>query len=127
MPYLHQNRFDPKPLELEDVRGIAVDQNGNVMAQVCVGLFSEPDHQLLRYAQSDNEGAFTVDTKGLPDGQYRLVGQFVGFCPANAVVNIDSRSQKKRLLEVHMNLPGTSTCSYVKVKKNKTTSVHGEN
>src|SRR5215472_2348311 len=92
MPYLHQNRFDPKPLELEGVRGIAVDQNGNVMAQLCVGLFSEPDHQLLRYAQSDNKGAFTVETKGLPDGQYRFVGQLVGFCPANAVVNINSRS-----------------------------------
>ena len=73
MPYLHQNRFDPKPLELEDVRGIAVDQNGNVMAQVCVGLFSEPDHQLLRYAQSDNEGAFTVD-KGIAGWPVSLGG-----------------------------------------------------
>ena len=127
MPYLHQNRFDPKPLELEGVRGIAVDQNGNVMAQLCVGLFSEPDHQLLRYAQSDNKGAFTVETKGLPDGQYRFVGQLVGFCPANAVVNINSRSQKKKLLEVHMSLPGTTTCSYVKVRKNNTISVQGEN
>ncbi len=113
MPYLHQNRFDPKPIELGQVQGTAVDQNGSVLTQLCVGLFTGPDHTLVRYAQSDSKGLFRVDTKGLPDGEYRLVGQLLGFCPANAIIDVKSHSHQRKPLVVHMNLAGTDTCSYV--------------
>jgi hypothetical protein len=113
MPYLHQNKFDPKPIELSQVQGTAVDQNGTLLTQLCVGIFAGPDHTLVRYAQSDSKGVFLVDTKGLPDGEYRLVGQLIGFCPANAIIEIKPRSRHKKPLVVHMNLPGTDTCSYV--------------
>lgn len=117
MPYLHQNKFDPQPIELAQVHGTAVDENGSPIAQLCVGIFSEPGHKLLRYAQSANNGKFSVDMKGLPDGEYRLVGHLTGFCPANAILSINSHSHQKKPLVVHMNLPGTADCSYVQLRK----------
>jgi hypothetical protein len=110
-PYLHQNKFDPKPIELAQLTGTVVDHNGAALPQLCVGLFSPQDHRLLRYAQADSQGAFTLDTKGLPDGEYRLVGQLLGFCPANAIIDINSHFRQKKPLVVHMNLPGNSACS----------------
>ena len=117
MPYLHQNKFDPEPIELRHVQGTAADQNGAPVAQLCVGLFSAQQHELVRYAQSDAKGAFSLDTKGLPHGEYRLVGQLLGFCPANAIIDINSHSPQKKPLVIHMNLPGTDTCSTVQVSK----------
>jgi hypothetical protein len=117
MPYLHQTKFDPKPIEVAELTGTVVDQNGAALPQLCVGLFSTPDHQLVRYAQADRQGDFTLDTKGLPDGEYRLVGQLLGFCPANAIIDINSHSRQKKPLVLHMNLPGNTACSYVDVKK----------
>jgi hypothetical protein len=117
MPYLHQNKFDPQPIELTRLHGRAVDENGSPVAQLCVGIFSEPDHKLLRYAQSDDNGKFRVDTKALPDGEYRLVGYITGFCPANAILTINSHAQHKEPLVVHMNLPGTVDCSYVQLRE----------
>lgn len=60
MPYLHQNKFDPEPIELSHVQGTAADQNGASVAQLCVGLFSAQKHELVRYAQSDAKGAFST-------------------------------------------------------------------
>jgi hypothetical protein len=117
MPYLHQTKFDPKPIELAELDGTVVDQNGTALPQLCVGLFSTPDHNLMRYAQADSHGAFTLDTKGLPDGEYRLVGQLLGFCPVNAIIDINSHFPQKKPLVLHMNLPGNTACSYVDVLK----------
>jgi hypothetical protein len=117
MPYLHQNQFDPAPIELSHVQGTAVDQNSAPVAQLCVGLFSTQKHELVRFAQSDAKGAFSLDTKGLPDGEYRLVGQLLGFCPANAIIDIHSHSQQKKPIVVQMNLPGTDTCSTVQLSR----------
>ncbi len=117
MPYLHQNKFDPEPIELSHVQGAAADQNGAPVAQLCVGLFSAQKHELVRYAQSDAKGVFSLDTNGLPDGEYRLVGQLLGFCPANAIIDINSHSPQKKPIVIHMNLPGADTCSTVQVSK----------
>ncbi|MGB7437050.1 MAG: hypothetical protein WBR26_05765 [Candidatus Acidiferrum sp.] len=117
IPYLHQNKFDPQPLELHRVQGAALDQNGKPVAQLCLGLFSTPDHKLMRFAQADRNGNFSLDTHDLPDGEYRLVGQLIGFCPANAIIDINSHFRHKKPLVVHMNLPGTDTCSYVELRK----------
>jgi hypothetical protein len=117
MPYLHQNKFDPQPIELQQLSGHAVDQNGHPVTQLCVGLFNTQQHKLVRYAQSDAKGNFTVNTDGLPDGEYRLVGHILGFGPANAIIDIKSRSQHKTLLVVHMNLPTDPNCSLVELSK----------
>jgi hypothetical protein len=117
MAYGHENQIDPKPIELRQVQGTGLDPSGTVAPQLCVGIFSEPEHKLLRYAQSDDKGAFTVDTNGLPDGEYRLVGHASGFCPANAIIRIKSHSHQKKAVIVHMNVRGIDTCSYVELGK----------
>src|SRR5271157_1853130 len=117
MAYLLQNHFDPKPIDLRQVQGTAVHRNGTALQQLCVGIFTASELTLVRYAQSDSNGIFSVDTNGLPDGEYRLVGELMGFCPANAIINIKSNSSHKEPLVVHMNLPGIDPCSYVKRAK----------
>jgi hypothetical protein len=117
MAYLHQNQFDPKPIELRQVQGTAIDQNGTALGQLRVGIFKAPELTLVRYDQSDGNGFFSLDTNGLPDGEYRLVGELIGFCPANAIINIKSHSTHSKPLVIHMNLPGVDPCSYVKRAK----------
>jgi hypothetical protein len=117
MRYDDQNQIDSKPVELSQVRGTAIDPNGTVIPQLCVGIFTEPAHQLVRYSQSDNNGVFIVDTNGLPDGEYRLVGRVTGFCPANAILRIKSHSRRKKSLALHMNVRGIDSCSYVGLEK----------
>lgn len=124
MPYLHQDQFSRQPIELSEVHGTVVDKNGVVLENVCVGLFSDDNRQLLRYARTDTNGHFSIDVKGLPDGTYRLVGQFIEFCPANAVVEVHSKAQEKEPLLLRMNLRGAKTaagapelCSTVEVKR----------
>ncbi len=117
MAYAHENQIDPKPIELRQVQGTAVDPNGTAIPQLCVGIFTEPAHKLVRYAQSDNNGVFAVDTNGLPDGEYRLVGQVTGLCPANAILTIKSHSRRKKSLVLHMNVRGIDSCSYVGLEK----------
>jgi Carboxypeptidase regulatory-like domain len=124
MPYLHQDQFNRQPIELSDVHGTVVDKNGVVLENVCVGLFSDDNRQLLRYARTDTNGRFSIDVKGLPDGTYRLVGQFIEFCPANAIVEVNSHSREKQQLVLRMNLRGATTatgtpelCSTVELKK----------
>jgi Carboxypeptidase regulatory-like domain len=118
MVYGHQNQIDPSPIGLRQVKGRVLDPSGTVMPQVCVGIFTEPEHRLVRYAQTDETGLFALDTKGLPDGEYRFVGQSPGFCPANARIRSKSRSHQKKTLVVHMNVRGIDTCSYVEPSKN---------
>jgi Carboxypeptidase regulatory-like domain len=116
MPYLQQSQFNRKLIELGEVHGTAVDQNGVPLENVCVGLFSFDSRTLVRAARTGTNGEFSIDTKGLPDGTYRLVGQFIGFCPANAIITVNSHSPVKNPLAVHMNLPGNPDCSTVNVK-----------
>ena len=117
MPYRHQDQFSREPIELAQVQGTAVDQNGGAIAQLCVGIFTMDTLKLLRFAQTDAHGAFSVDLKGLPDGTYRLVGYLLGFCPANAILTINARAKEKKPLAIRMNLAGNPECSTVSVKK----------
>jgi len=117
MVYRHENQIDPKPIELRQVQGTALDPNRTVMPQLCVGIFTEPEHKLLRYAQTDDDGVFAEDIHGLPNGEYRLVVEATGFCPANVIIRIKSHSRKKKLLVMHMNPRGLDTCSFVEPVK----------
>jgi hypothetical protein len=117
MVYGHQNQIDRSPIELRQIKGKVLDPSGTVLPQVCVGIFTEPEHKLVRYAQTDQTGLFALDTTGLPDGEYRFVGQSPGFCPANARIWSKSRSHQTKTLVVHMNVRGIDTCSYVERSK----------
>jgi hypothetical protein len=118
MVYRHQNQIDPRPIEIRQVRGTAVDPDGVAIPQFCVGVFSETEHKLLRYAASDSNGAFALQTSGLPDGEYRVVVDVVGFCPANAIIRINSRSRRKKALVAHMRVSEVDACSFVEASKN---------
>jgi hypothetical protein len=117
MRYSQEQVTALQPLDLAELHGTAVDRNNVVLENVCIGIFSEDTHKILRYARTDNNGGFSIDTKGLPDGTYRLVGKFVGFCPANAIIHLDARSNQKEPLVLKMNMPGSKTCSTVEIEK----------
>lgn len=118
MVYGHENQIDPKPIELRHVAGKVLDPSGAVVPQTCVGIFTESEHKLVRFAETDERGQFTIETSGLPDGGYRLVGQVPGFCPANALIQYKARSHRKKTLVLHMNVRGIDACSYIVTGKN---------
>lgn len=45
------------------------------------------------------------------------MGHLTGFCPANAILNINSHAARKQRLTIHMNLPGNADCSYVNTQQ----------
>lgn len=116
MVYDHQNQIDPKPIELRQVAGKVIDPSGVLMPQTCVGIFTEAEHLLERYTQADQNGRFAIND--LPDGKYRLVGQSLGFCPANAQIIVKAKSHHRKPVVVHMNVHGIDDCSYVDTSKN---------
>lgn len=118
MAYLHQNQIDYRLGELGQIRGTGLDPNGITISQLCVGIFSESEHKLLRFAQGDDNGIFVLETNGLPDGEYRLVIQVIGFCPVNAIIRIKSRTHRKRSLVAQMRPAAIDTCSFIEVRKN---------
>jgi hypothetical protein len=119
MAYLNQNQIDYRLGELGQIRGTGVDPDGiTISHQLCVGIFSESEHKLLRFGQGDDNGVFVLETNGLPDGEYRLVIQVIGFCPANAIIRIKARSRKKRSLVARMRPSAIDTCSSIEVRKN---------
>ena len=117
MEYRDRNQIDPSPIELREVRGTAIDPTGYSVAKLCIGIFTEAEHKLMRFAQSDDNGGFALDTSRLADGDYRLVGQVNGFCAANQKIKIKLHSHQKRPLVVHMNVAGVDSCSYVELKR----------
>jgi hypothetical protein len=119
MAYGHENQIDPSPIELRQVKGKVLDPSGIAMPQVCVGIFTEPKHKLIRYTQTDETGLFALDMTSLPEGEYRFVGQVPYFCPANALIRNKSRSHHKTTIVVHLNVRGIDTCSYVERARSK--------
>ena len=83
--YGHENQIDPNPIELQRVAGKALLPNGTVAPRICVGIFTESEHKLLRYGETDESGQFVIETTGLPDGDYRLVGLVPGFLPSEYI------------------------------------------
>jgi hypothetical protein len=113
--YANEKQVETMLIKLGQVSGTVVDPIAVVISQTCVGIFTEADHQLLRSVQADDKGHFHMN--GLPDGEYRLVSQSPGFCPANARIRIKSRSRKKKVLVLHMWPRGIHCNSYVDVSK----------
>jgi hypothetical protein len=59
---------------------------------------------------------FALESNGFADGEYRLVGDVIGFCPANALTRIKSRSHRTKSLVAHMRLSAVDACSFVEAR-----------
>ena len=120
MEYGHENQIDPKTIEVGQLTGRAIDARGSPIPHFCVGLFTESEHKLVRYVTADDNGSFTLDTKDLPDGEYRLVGRADGLCPANQRLRVKPHSHRTKTLVAHMIVRGIDICSYF-ASDNRTT------
>lgn len=114
LTYESRNQTDYGPLRVASIRGIAQDPQGVPIPKACIGAFTETDHKLIAVTQTDDSGKFEL--KGIPDGEYRLVAKYEGFCPANAKLRIGRRAKSKKPLTVQMRFAGLDTCSYVELK-----------
>jgi len=62
------------PLKLATLRGTVADPQQVLIPQVCAGVFTEKDYKLVAFAESDEEGRFTLPQ--IASGDYRLVAAF---------------------------------------------------
>ena len=72
MSYVDQNQIDTR-IRIRRVAGVALEQSGPVPG-VCVGLFAEPDHELINAVATNDHGAFTFPK--VPKGTYRIVATY---------------------------------------------------
>ena len=114
LTYESRNQTDYGPLLVASIRGTAQDAQGGPIPKTCVGVFTETDHRLIAVTRTDAGGRFEL--KGIPDGDYRLVAKYEGFCPANAKLHVERGKKIKTLLAVQMRFAGLDTCSYVELK-----------
>jgi hypothetical protein len=118
MSYESHNQIDPKPLRLKTIRGVAIDEQGVAVWNLCLGLFAEKDHKLIASIRAGEDGRFAL--KDIPPGEYRLVAKSSGFCTANVPLRVGYRlSGSKTDLLLHMNVTGIDKCSYGDLAKSK--------
>jgi hypothetical protein len=118
MSYESHNQIDPKPLRLKTIRGLAIDEQGVAVWNLCLGLFAEKDRKLIVSIRAGEDGRF--DLKDIPPGEYRLVAKSPGFCTANVPLRVGSRSSRSKTeLVLHMNVTGIDKCSYGDLAKSK--------
>lgn len=111
MSYESHNQIDPRPLRLKTIRGVAIDEQGAAIWNVCLGLFAEKDHKLIVSSRAGEDGRFAL--KDIPPGEYRLVAKSPGFCTANVPLRVGTPSSgSKTELVLHMNVTGIDKCSY---------------
>jgi hypothetical protein len=108
--YEHQNQIDSPVLRVAIVRGTASDPQGVAIPNLCVGIFTETEHKLVAANATNDNGAFEV--KHVPPGNYRLVAQYAGLCPANIRIRVQPRSRRKKRLIVYMKPASIDSCSY---------------
>jgi hypothetical protein len=112
--YEHQNQIDSPVLRVAIVRGTGSDPQGVVIPNLCVGIFTETEHKLVAAVGTNDNGAFEV--KDVPPGNYRLVAQYAGFCPANVRIRVQPGRGKNRLI-LHMKPASIDRCSYGELAK----------
>ncbi|MEO6588524.1 MAG: carboxypeptidase-like regulatory domain-containing protein [Pyrinomonadaceae bacterium] len=102
---------------MNDIEGTAVDSGGNLLADVCLALFTEKTHRFVAQTMTDEDGHFKFGK--IPKGKYRLVGNFYPFCTANAQirrVKKKSSESSESPLVLHLQVQGTDSCSYFDTK-----------
>jgi hypothetical protein len=107
MPYGDDNQVDYR-LRVRTLKGTAVDAEGVAVPGVCVGLFKEPEHELIAVVQTDNSGRFEM--LKIHDGLYRLIASRQGFGLANARIVVGLRGSK--LIVIRMRPKGIDTTSF---------------
>lgn len=114
LTYENRNQIENRPISITGVSGIAQDTDQVPIPGVCLGLFTEVEHQLVDAAVTDQKGRF--DFGRVNPGRYRLVAEYEGFCTANLAVLVRNRSSKhktsRKRLVFHMRLAGIDSCSY---------------
>ena len=115
MRYENRNQIDYGPLVVRSVNGFVADAQGGSIPAANVGVFTESDHKLLFQTTTDSDGFFRIE--GLSRGEYRLVSQYAGFCPANARIVVVGWPRggfvKSRRFRIRMVGGGIDTCSEV--------------
>jgi hypothetical protein len=100
-----------KIISIKSIRGTVKDLSDAWIPGACIGLFSEPKHTLAAVTKSLSGGYFEINS--LPEGDYRFVVKYNGFCAANAKIRVDNNIVNEGLLYVHMTPPEFYTSSYV--------------
>lgn len=117
--YENHNQIDYKIVLSNKIEGKAVDSNGNLLADVCITIFTEKGHSFVAQTIADKNGHFKFHK--IPKGQYRLIGNLYPyhFCTANAQIRIIkgklSKLSKNRLV-LHLQSQGIDSCSYFDTK-----------
>jgi hypothetical protein len=110
-----QNQVDYGHLVTRSVTGVVLDASGISIPAANIGVFTESAHELVFQTTSDSNGYFTIGK--LARGEYRLVSQYNGLCPANARIVVAGWPQgglfKSRTFYVRMVARGIDTCSWV--------------
>lgn len=108
--YENHNQVDYGPLIVQEVKGTIMDPQQGAVPKVCVGIFTEKDHNLVATTESDADGKFSLQS--VPPGRYRLVVKADPLCAANVPLQVVKHRKKKHALLVHMKPRGLDSCSY---------------
>lgn len=110
MTYANENQIDTGDVMIvNSVKGTAMDVQGVVIPDVCIGIFSIDKHELLAVTSTNTDGYFEFKNLKVKDGTYRLVAEYDPLSVANHRIRIDSqdKSNKKILLRMKF-YPGVS-------------------
>ncbi len=90
-----RNETAPPPQPADNLRGHVVDRQGKGLLNATLELYPNCDEpkdaceKALKSTTSNNEGAYSIDEKGLTPGVYRLMAQLLPYTPKMKVpVNI---------------------------------------
>lgn len=111
MAYENRNQIESKPIKLHALSGLASDDQGIPIPNICLGVFSDNTHRIVAVTKTSEDGRFSFDKIGT--GQYRLVAKHPLLCTANVSLVLSHPSTKpKRDLRLHMRPSGIDRCSY---------------
>jgi hypothetical protein len=108
--YENHNQIDYGPLPVRQVAGLAHDDNGVVIPNISLGLFTEQAHALIAVVKTSADGKFVF--KSVVPGRYRLVAKSEGFCTANVPIVVGDGNRADSIIELHMKVGGIDTCSF---------------
>jgi hypothetical protein len=114
VPYAFRNPLDPKPLELNNLEGVVKDSRDALLVEMCVNLYFEDGTRLIASTKSDDKGRFKFDPK--LKGDYRLVAQGLGLCPANRQIHLLGKNGSSKRVVALMRPGGIDECSYIDVR-----------